>query len=130
MAGTFKSDLMRTFKQLKESRAESVVEETETLYRRSIEDLCQKIKRYDRDRENMILDLSPINAGNGAVVPSDFSAEEMFNKDIELGINRRNAIIKLEIAVQRYNALFGPFENMAIIKKVMPEYVEPEIIND
>ena len=59
---TFKEDLMRNFKQLKESRAESVAEELEIMYRRKIEDLCHLIRNYDRDRENIILDLSPVNA--------------------------------------------------------------------
>lgn len=32
--GVFKTDLMRTFKQLKESRAESVSEDVEIIYKR------------------------------------------------------------------------------------------------
>lgn len=35
---TFKEDLMRNFKQLKESRAESVAEDVEIAYKRKIED--------------------------------------------------------------------------------------------
>ena len=42
--GVFKSDLMRTFKQLKESRAESVSEDVEIIYKRQIEDLCHQIR--------------------------------------------------------------------------------------
>ena len=80
--GTFKADLMRTFRQLKESRAESVSEDVEIVYKREIEDLCHKIRNYDRDRENLILDLSPINAGQGNVVPSDFDAKKFMEKDI------------------------------------------------
>lgn len=57
--GVFKSDLMRTFRQLKESRAESVSEDVEIIYKRRIEDLCHRIRNYDRDRENILLDLSP-----------------------------------------------------------------------
>lgn len=67
--GVFKSDLMRTFKQLKESRAESVSEDVEIIYKRQIEDLCHQIRNYDRDRENLILDLSPSSAFSGNVVP-------------------------------------------------------------
>lgn len=47
--GIFKADLMRTFKQLKESRAESVAEDVEIVYKRMIEDLCHKIRNFDRD---------------------------------------------------------------------------------
>ena len=43
---TFKEDLMRNFKQLKESRAESVAEELEIIYRRKIEDLCHLIHAF------------------------------------------------------------------------------------
>lgn len=70
--GVFKSDLMRTFRQLKESRAESVSEDVEIIYKRRIEDLCHRIRNYDRDRENILLDLSPSSLTSGAVVPSDF----------------------------------------------------------
>lgn len=42
---------MRTFKQLKESRAESVAEDVEIVYKRMIEDLCHKIRNFDRDRD-------------------------------------------------------------------------------
>lgn len=34
--GVFKADLMRTFKQLKESRAESVAEDVEIIYKRAM----------------------------------------------------------------------------------------------
>lgn len=52
--GVFKTDLMRTFRQLKESRAESVSEDVEIIYKRRIEDLCHRIRNYDRDRENIL----------------------------------------------------------------------------
>lgn len=74
--GVFKADLMRTFKQLKESRAESVAEDVEIIYKRQIEDLCHQICNYDRDRENLILDLSPQSAFSGNVVPSDFKPSD------------------------------------------------------
>ena len=41
--GAFKSDLMRSFKQLKESRAVAVAEDAEIVYKRKIEDLCKKL---------------------------------------------------------------------------------------
>lgn len=120
--GVFKSDLMRTFKQLKESRAESVAEDVEIIYKRQIEDLCHKIRNYDRDRENLILDLSPSSAFNGAVVPSDFNPSEFLNKDVEIGLNKRDAIIKLEIVIERYEYLFGPVTDRSAILKVLPNY--------
>ena len=50
---TFKEDLMRNFKQLKESRAESVAEEVEIMYRRKIEDLQQKLKNSSVNASKM-----------------------------------------------------------------------------
>ena len=116
---TFKEDLMRNFKQLKESRAESVAEELEIIYRRKIEDLCHLIRNYDRDRENIILDLSPVNALSGAVVPSDFKAEDFMMKDLEIGRNKRDALINLQIMVRRYAVLFGDLADGGTAKKTL-----------
>ena len=116
---TFKEDLMRNFKQLKESRAESVAEELEIIYRRKIEDLCHLIRNYDRDRENIILDLSPVNALSGAVVPSDFRAEDFMRKDLEIGRNKRNALINLQIMVERYAELFSELADGGDAKKTL-----------
>ena len=116
---TFKEDLMRNFKQLKESRAESVAEELEIMYRRKIEDLCHLIRNYDRDRENIILDLSPVNALSGAVVPSDFRAEDFMMKDLEIGRNKRDALINLKIMVERYMVLFGDLADGGVAEKTL-----------
>lgn len=116
---TFKEDLMRNFKQLKESRAESVAEELEIIYRRKIEDLCHLIRNYDRDRENIILDLSPINAFSGAVVPSDFRAEDFMMKDLEIGRNKRDALINLRIMIERYSDLFGELNDGGVAQRTL-----------
>ena len=120
--GVFKSDLMKTFKQLKETRAESVAEDVEIIYKRQIEDLCHQIRNYDRDRENLILDLSPTSAFSGNVVPSDFKPAEFLSKDVEIGLNKRDAIIKLEIVIEIYEYLFGPISDKSAILKVLPNY--------
>lgn len=120
--GVFKQDLMRTFKQLKESRAESVAEDVEIIYKRKIEDLCHMVRNYDRDRENIILDLSPSSLTSGAVVPSDFNAESFMQKDMEIGLNKRDAIIKLEIILDRYEFLFGPLADTSAVLKVLPTW--------
>ena len=110
---------MRNFKQLKESRAESVAEELEIIYRRKIEDLCHLIRNYDRDRENIILDLSPINAFSGAVVPSDFRAEDFMMKDLEIGRNKRDALINLRIMIERYSDLFGELNDGGVAQRTL-----------
>lgn len=120
--GVFKADLMKTFKQLKESRAESVAEDVEIIYKRQIEDLCHQIRNYDRDRENLILDLSPSSAFSGNVVPSDFKPADFLAKDVEIGLNKRDAVIKLEIVIERYQYLFGEIQDKSAILKVLPDY--------
>lgn len=115
----FTKDLMRTFKQLKNSRAESVAEDVEIIYKRKIEDLCHKIRSMDRDRENIILDLSPVNAFSGNVVPSDFNADAFLQKDIQIGLNRRAAVIELQIVVERYKAMFGEYNDMKTVNAAL-----------
>ena len=53
-----------------------------------------------------MLDLSPTDALS-LVLASDFDSKAYVEKDIELGVKIRNAKIKLEIAKQRFNYLFG-----------------------
>lgn len=113
---------MRSFKQLKESRAIAVTEDVEIIYKRKIEDLCKNLRQYSRDREDMILDLSPASVDSSSVVPSDFKADALLEKDIELGLKEREDRIKLEIVLDRYQRMFGPVENTAAIMKVLPDW--------
>lgn len=121
--GTFKIDLQRNFKQIKESRAESVSEDVEIIYKRKIEDLCHEIRNIERDRENIMLDLSPSNVTSALVVPSDFNAEKFLEKDMQLGIRKREAEIKLDIVARRYEELFGVIADPSIITRVLPSWV-------
>jgi hypothetical protein len=102
--GAFLTSLKRNNKQIRADRATAIAEDAQVLYRRSVEDLEIKINRMKRDRENM-LDLSPENAMS-LKLASDFNADEYVTKDIELGVNIRNAEIKLEIAKKQYEYLF------------------------
>lgn len=103
--GAFMDSLTRNNKQIRKDRAESIAEDAEVIYKRTIEDLRLKIKRMKRDQENM-LDLSPDHA-QSLKLASDFDADEYVRKDLELGVNIRNAQISLEIAEKRYAYLFG-----------------------
>ena len=103
--GAFISSLKRNNKQIRDDRATAIAEDAQIMYRRQVEDLEVKIKRMKRDRENM-LDLSPENAMS-LKLASDFNSEEYVKKDIDLGVNIRNAEIKLEIAQKQYDYLFG-----------------------
>jgi len=122
MEELFIDKLKRSYKQLKDDRAEAVVEELETSWKRRVEDLCHEIKKIDRDRNNLIDDLSPDVSFKTNVVPSDFDGNKFMEKDIELGIKRRNTIIKLEVTLSRYEDMFGAYPNKAEIEKVLPNY--------
>ena len=103
--GAFIESLKRNNKQIRDDRATSISEDAQIIYKREVEDLEIEIKKLMRERENM-LDLSPTDA-NSLVLASDFNSKEFVNKDIEIGIKIRNLEIKLEIARNRYNHLFG-----------------------
>jgi len=103
--GAFIESLKRNNKQIRNDRATAISEDTELLYKRHIEDLSVSIKRMKRDQENM-LDLSPENA-TSLKLASDFDSAEFVAKDIDLGVRIRNDSIKLEIAMEQYEHLFG-----------------------
>jgi hypothetical protein len=105
MKGAFIESLKRNNRQIRNDRAEAIAEDAFIMYRRQVEDLEVKIKRMKRDRENM-LDLSPDHAMS-LQLASDFDSEAYVQKDIDLGVNIRNAEIKLEIAKKQFNYLFG-----------------------
>jgi hypothetical protein len=102
--GAFLVSLKRNNKQIRDDRATAIAEDAQVLYRRTVEDLEIKINRMKRDRENM-LDLSPTHA-DSLMIASDFNAEAYVAKDVELGVNIRNAEIKLDIAKKQYEHLF------------------------
>jgi hypothetical protein len=102
--GAFIESLQRNNKKIREDRATSISEDTETLYKRTIEDMEMEIKKLRREREQM-LDLSPTSA-DSLVLASDFNSNAFVTKDIEIGVKIRNIEIKLEIAKARYKYLF------------------------
>jgi len=103
--GAFRESLLRNNKKIRSDRAESIVEDAQTLFKRTIEDMQINIRRMERERENM-LDMSPENTMT-LLLATDFKAQEYVNKEIEIGVSIRNEDIKLKIAKDRYKALFG-----------------------
>lgn len=120
--GTFKTSLTQSFKGIRESKAAAISEDVELAYRRKIEDLCRNIRQCDRDREDIMINLAPSNITSTAVVPSDFNADQFLERDIQIGLNKRDAVIKLEITMRRYEELFGEYDNISTVKKFIPEY--------
>ena len=106
--GAFKESLYRNNSKIRKDRADSIIEDAELIYKREIEDLEVKMKKMEREQENM-LDLSPTNAMN-LTLASDFDSKVYVDKDIDLGVKIRNIEIKLEIARKRYSYLFGGTE--------------------
>jgi hypothetical protein len=119
---SFKESLTASFRQIRADRAEGIAEDTELEYKRTIEDLCRQIRGYDRSRENLIIDLAPGNITSTNVVPADFKASVFKEKDLELGLLRRDAVIKLEIAIDRYEDLFGKYPDERSVKAVLPNW--------
>lgn len=117
----FKDSLRRTFKQIRDAAAESVTEDMETTYKRKIEDLALQIRRYDRDRDDLILSLAPNNALSTTVVPSDFSAEKFLEKDLEIGRNKRDTLIYLRLMLNRYKDLFGEYAEEKKVEAILTE---------
>lgn len=103
--GVFLSTLTRNNKQIRDDRAQSISEAAEMMYRRAVENLQFKINQLKRQRDNM-LDLSPTTADSLTLV-NDFDGEKFAADDIALGVQIRNEEIKLEIAKDRYQYLFG-----------------------
>lgn len=120
--GTFMKSLTQSFKNIRESKAASITEDVELAYSREIEDLCRKVRQCDRDREDILINLAPGNITSTSVVPSDFDADEFLKRDIQIGINKRDALIKLSIAVHRYEDLFGPYRDITKVKEHIPEF--------
>ena len=119
--GILGTTLKQTFKQIKESRIDSMLEDTELKYRRNIEDVCAKIRQCDRDMEDAILDILPTNAGQG-ITPSQFDAERLMNTRVNTLITRREQSVRLGILLNDYETLFGTYPDMG---KITP-YLLPE----
>jgi hypothetical protein len=103
--GAFIAALTRNNKEIRADRASGISEAAQIMYRRTVEDLEVELKTMKRERENM-LDLSPDHAMS-LKLASDFNAKEYVELDIKLGVKIRNTEIKLEIAKERYEYLFG-----------------------
>ena len=118
----FQAQLTASFREIRKDRALGITEDTELEYKRTIEDLTRKVRGYNRQRENLLLDLAPANITSTRVVPADFAAKDFMEKDLAIGVNKRNDTIALELAVDRYEELFGPYPDAARITDVLPSW--------
>lgn len=97
--------LQRSRKEIVGDRAVSIFEETEVLYRRTVEDLRAKLKTLNRQRQNL-MDVAPKD--RVSLVPAnDFDAKSFIEQDIELSQEIIDTKEVLGIAEERYQVLFG-----------------------
>lgn len=105
LEGAFFKSLKRNNKEIKEARAITIAEEARTTFKRKIEDLANRVKFLRREQEN-ILDMSPTNT-QSLILAADFKPDEYIANEIKLATEIRNTSITLELAINRYNYLFG-----------------------
>jgi hypothetical protein len=117
--GILGTTLKQTFKQIKDSRIDAMLEDTETQYRRSIEDLGMKMRQCDRDLEDAILDVLPHNA-IASIDPNKFDAVKLKESRIEMLLTKREISIRLGVLVTDYETLFGEYSDLAKIKQYLP----------
>lgn len=113
--GILGSTLKQTFKQIKDSRIDAMLEDSELKYRRQIEDVSAKIRQCNRDMEDSILDILPSNAGQ-SISPSAFDADKLMNTRVSTLIARREHQVKLGILVNDYETLFGDYPDLEKVK--------------
>ncbi len=110
--GAFAGSLLRNNKQIRYDRGLVLVEKTEKHYRRTIEDLTDQISAIKMEGESM-LDLSPTNA-QSLTLAADFDEKDFVTKDVDLGVKIRNLGIRRDVAVQRYEYLFGTYKGTTV----------------
>lgn len=105
LKGSFVSSLRRNYKQIRDDRALKIAKTAQTLFKRKVEDLANNIDDLKMDRDNL-LDINGTST-TAIISASDFNADDFVEKDLELGLKIRNLEIKYDIALSRYNELFG-----------------------
>lgn len=103
--GFIAQSLGRSNKQIRAERGDAAQEDLEMVYKREVEDWQVKVKRLTRKRMNGF-DFSPTNT-QSLVMGKDLDADDIKEKDLALAQEIYNATIKLRLAIQSYNFLFG-----------------------
>jgi len=103
--GALYQSLSRNSKEIMKDRAETISEDLEMTFKRGVEDIAAKLKRLNRERNNMY-DFSPTNT-QSLVLAKELDSRDILARDSKLSIEIRNEEIKLEVAQQRFEYLFG-----------------------
>lgn len=104
--GFLNESLARGNKQIRAERGDAIAEDLEMVYKREIEDKSIDLKRLNRVQTNAF-DFSPTNS-QSLVMGKEFDAGEVMIADLKTALAIHNTMIKLTLAKQRYNHLFGP----------------------
>jgi hypothetical protein len=110
-SGVFVSSLMRDHKTIRRDRAKSIIEDTQTLYKRTVEDILIAISRAQRE-QNAIIDLSPDTTVSLLPNLKDYDEVKFVKEDLDYSLQIRNLEIQYEVALKRYEYLFGSFKTV------------------
>lgn len=105
ITGFVHESLNRNSKQIKSDRAKTLYEDLELEAKRKCEDLSRDLNRMKRDRDSMY-DFSPDNSLS-LVLAKNVDGREINSKDMEQSLKIRDLEIKFEIAMKRYEYLYG-----------------------
>lgn len=103
--GAFLESLKRNNKQIRDDRAEAILETTQMNYRRKLEDLELTLKNLRREQSNS-LDLAPDSVGS-LKPASSFDEKAFVENDIKLVADIHNTEILFNKASARFEYLFG-----------------------
>lgn len=107
--GVFVTTLLRDNKSIKKDRAQAIIQDTQIIYKRKVEDLEIAISQMRRKQQAM-LDLSPDNSLSLMPSLKNYEPATFVAEDVKLGYELRNLEIQYEVAVKRYEFLFGTFK--------------------
>lgn len=107
--GKFYSSLTRNGSSIREDRARTLSDGVHTKFRRLIEDLELLREAKNRDRD-ATLDLSPTTT-IGLTLAKDFNADNFVNDYVKSGLEIRELTIRIQVAKEGYNDLFGQYKS-------------------
>lgn len=111
--GALNDSLKRGNKAIREQRGDAIYEELELVYKREVENKKVELKRIDRKMANAF-DFSVNNINSLIMKTEDFDAGQVMIDDLQLGWDRSKILDKANIAIKRYNFLFGQtFESLS-----------------
>jgi hypothetical protein len=103
--GAFITSLKRTATQVRDERAEIIQEGSQRIYKRSIEDMEDRLKDLQRMQRGS-LDLSPDDV-NTIISANSFDPKAWVERDIARSLEVKKLKVKIDAAKDRYAFLFG-----------------------